>query len=143
MGLLRPFQAQGCVPPSVEAAFRLVALLRLVAVLHLAAPLRRGVAFLLVAVLHLAAPLRRGAAFLLAALLLLTRGMHLNPPGWLILVTNQYVRGRRGMEANERPAMDNEDARAMENGCSEWMQPWKWKKGGRMNNGPWKTMMQQ
>ena len=67
VGLSRPFQAQGCVPPSVAAVFRLAALLRLVAVLHLAAPLRRGAAFLLVAVLHLAAPLRRGAAFLLAA----------------------------------------------------------------------------
>ena len=82
VGLPRPFQAQGCVPPSVAAVFRLAALLRLAAVLHLAAPLRRG------------------AAFLLAAFLLLTRGMHLNPPGRLILVTNQYVRGRRGMEAN-------------------------------------------
>ena len=43
----RPFQAQGCAPPSVTAVFRLAALPRLVAVPHLAAPLRRGVAFLL------------------------------------------------------------------------------------------------
>ena len=50
----RPFQAQGCVPPSVAAVFRLAALLRFVAALHLAAPLRRGAAFLLAAAFRFA-----------------------------------------------------------------------------------------
>ena len=54
LSVSRPFQAQGCVPPSVAAVFRLAALLRLVAVLHLAAPLRRGAAFLLAAAFRFA-----------------------------------------------------------------------------------------
>ena len=54
VGLSRPFQAQGCAPPSVAAVFRLAALLRLVAVLHLAAPLRRGAVFLLAAAFRFA-----------------------------------------------------------------------------------------